>query len=233
MERVTTWLGGLTAALACSACLGDPPQLPPPPAGSDSSDTGRPATDSGGSTAGLDGTTRGGASVDSSVDDAPPEATTGMVDPGDCCAPQMGPGCSAEDVQECVCQLEPYCCDEVWDEQCASQVENLGCGSCGTTTPTCCEPHGGCEDEGVAECVCSNFPSCCSDDWSLYCVTVAATECGQTCAPIEGRCCEPGEQFGCDSYEVVRCVCDVIPECCSMTWGGACVQTAIDQCTMC
>ncbi|HKY39340.1 MAG TPA: hypothetical protein VJN18_25555 [Polyangiaceae bacterium] len=49
---------------------------------------------------------------------------------GSCCDAQMTPSCRPTAVAKCVCQFEPYCCDKLWDEGCASLVEPLGCGYC-------------------------------------------------------------------------------------------------------
>ncbi|MCH8881621.1 MAG: DUF1028 domain-containing protein, partial [Planctomycetes bacterium] len=48
----------------------------------------------------------------------------------DCCEVRHGPGCSDPQIEACVCAVDPFCCIVDWDGQCASEVENLGCGSC-------------------------------------------------------------------------------------------------------
>jgi hypothetical protein len=125
---------------------------------------------------------------------------TGSVD-GPCCAARNEPGC-AEDpaIAACVCEVDRFCCESVWDDVCAEKVAALGCGVCDpgpstttmTTTATtndvttsdvttgtppdnvgpCCSPHPetGCEHESLSECVCANEPSCCDEGWHEGCV---------------------------------------------------------------
>lgn len=50
--------------------------------------------------------------------------------PDDCCLGLGGHGCEDEYVQDCVCEMDPYCCDVAWDEACAEQVDLHGCGAC-------------------------------------------------------------------------------------------------------
>lgn len=58
-------------------------------------------------------------------------ATTGEpVDPGDCCAVGAGPTCDDPAITMCVCAVDEYCCETLWDEVCVSEVEVLGCGVC-------------------------------------------------------------------------------------------------------
>ena len=57
--------------------------------------------------------------------------TTGGVDLGNCCMPDLATaGCEVPEVQDCVCEADPYCCDELWDDNCAAEVNSLGCGEC-------------------------------------------------------------------------------------------------------
>lgn len=55
-----------------------------------------------------------------------------------CCPSSSSSGCAAAPaVQNCVCGFDPYCCDTMWDAQCANEVNsgcanevvNSGCGS--------------------------------------------------------------------------------------------------------
>jgi hypothetical protein len=50
--------------------------------------------------------------------------------PEDCCRGLGGHGCADEYVQDCVCAIDPYCCDVAWDEYCVEQVDLHGCGAC-------------------------------------------------------------------------------------------------------
>ena len=50
---------------------------------------------------------------------------------GDCCTAHLTPGCSQGSVSSCVCGQDAYCCQTEWDDICASEVTDFGCGSCG------------------------------------------------------------------------------------------------------
>jgi hypothetical protein len=50
----------------------------------------------------------------------------------DCCTPSRTGGCSEPGVQECVCDIDPYCCAGGFDENCV----NLATQRCGATCPT-------------------------------------------------------------------------------------------------
>ena len=43
---------------------------------------------------------------------------------GDCCTDNLYPGCESAFVQDCVCGLDPYCCDNFWDSLCVQQAVN-------------------------------------------------------------------------------------------------------------
>lgn len=66
--------------------------------------------------------------------------TTGTLSA--CCEPTLELGCSADaEIEACVCEGDPLCCDEGWDEICVEEVGTFGCaeacpgtGEGGTTT---------------------------------------------------------------------------------------------------
>lgn len=41
---------------------------------------------------------------------------------GDCCIAHDGPGCLVPDIEECVCAIDSFCCDNTWDGLCASEA---------------------------------------------------------------------------------------------------------------
>ena len=52
----------------------------------------------------------------------------------DCCEPAGSngcPGCNDEDIETCVCDIDPFCCDTEWDEFCILNGE----ASCGLMCP--------------------------------------------------------------------------------------------------
>jgi hypothetical protein len=91
---------------------------------------------------------------------------------GDCCAAGMGPGCNDLGVQQCVCDVAPSCCTDVWSDACAALVEPLGCGMCGAGSTGCCEEHDtpSCDDQMIADCVCAQDDFCCTTEWDGLCV---------------------------------------------------------------
>lgn len=94
--------------------------------------TTTPGTDSmtvgTGDTTGDDPT---GGTTDDPTGDTSDSATTGGVDLGNCCMPDGATaGCEVPEVQDCVCESDAYCCDELWDQSCAAEVNSLGCGVC-------------------------------------------------------------------------------------------------------
>ncbi|MEQ8850693.1 MAG: hypothetical protein RIB32_02810 [Phycisphaerales bacterium] len=61
----------------------------------------------------------------------------GCAEPSHDCCEIGAAGCIDQAVQDCVCAMDPYCCDVEWDEQCVAQVELFGCGDCGGAGPGC------------------------------------------------------------------------------------------------
>ena len=123
---------------------------------------------------------------------------------GDCCEPHDSQGCDSLATTTCVCEMDPYCCQAAWDEQCVGEAGS-GCGAGCVTGPTCgdgdCEAGEGCED-------------CPSD-------------CG-VCAP--GDCCVPRSEPGCESPSIEACVCEADPFCCATAWDSLCVGGAKTPC---
>jgi hypothetical protein len=79
--------------------------------GTDDADTGT-GTDPTGDTSGGTDTTGGGNEL------------------GNCCEPAGIAGCEVQEVADCVCAEDPFCCETEWDISCAAEVNTLGCGEC-------------------------------------------------------------------------------------------------------
>ncbi len=61
----------------------------------------------------------------------------GCINQGNCCTPQVGPGCGDDTCESCVCSLDDSCCNVQWDDVCAA----IALGTCaerweGTATAT-------------------------------------------------------------------------------------------------
>jgi hypothetical protein len=165
----------------------------------DGEDLFDPGTTSGGATtsgptsgAGTTGATSGG------------QGGSGDVGSGACCDAAMTPGCAGDStVEQCVCQVDAYCCDTMWDEACVGLVDSEGCGDCGGSATggsgaggagagaggggdppvagECCTPSStpGCSEVGVQDCVCAEDQYCCAIEWDDLCVElVESASCG-------------------------------------------------------
>lgn len=108
--------------------------------------------------------------------------TNGM-DAGDCCEPHVASGCEVDDVQSCVCDEDPFCCDRSWDPICTVLVVTQSCGSCSNIggDGDCCMAGEtpGCDDNEVEACVCEMDTACCLDTWDMLCVQLVEAGCGQ------------------------------------------------------
>ncbi len=74
----------------------------------------------------------------------------------DCCEVGVA-GCADPVVRDCVCAVDPFCCEFAWDQACLEAVEDLGCGDCGES----CDEGGFATDFGTLYepgGVCAAFP---------------------------------------------------------------------------
>ena len=126
-----------------------------------------------------------------------------------------------------------------WNESCGTCPQDCGAcpycgdGTCGAgedcwTCPADCAacvcPSGTCEaGETCATCPadCGACPFCGdgSCNGSENCSTCAAD-----CGACSGDCCAEHKSPGCADPVVTQCVCAVVPECCTSTWGPKCVE---------
>lgn len=128
------------------------------------------ATGTGGSAQSSGGAATGtGGSAASGTGGAPPAPGTGA-----CCSNHGGKGCSDATIQACVCQNDPRCCSEKWDDVCVALVGGLGCGTCKTD---CCTESTtpGCADSTVESCVCAKSADCCNVAWDSFCVLLVTS----------------------------------------------------------
>ena len=88
-------------------------------------------------------------------------------------------GCDDVDCCNAVCQSDPYCCLDTWDEFCTQLEATICFGTCRAGAGDCHAPNGsaGCEDEACCAAVCSEDPFCCQVDWDATCATTAAAIC--------------------------------------------------------
>lgn len=49
---------------------------------------------------------------------------------GPCCEDNGTPGCEISGVETCVCNEDPFCCSDEWDDVCVGLIATHGCGTC-------------------------------------------------------------------------------------------------------
>ncbi|MCK4658494.1 MAG: hypothetical protein KAV82_03140 [Phycisphaerae bacterium] len=81
----------------------------------------------------------GGTSQDCNSNGVPDECD--LIMDHNCCETGSGPGCSDPAIEDCVCQIDRYCCLTLWDEICVDEVLSLGCGTCEPISSDC-QPDG-------------------------------------------------------------------------------------------
>jgi hypothetical protein len=93
-------------------------------------------------------------------------------------AQPAGRGCTDADCCTTVCEVDPTCCSQVWDQQCAD-LADARCNQCGLTDASCLEPHdtAGCNDQTCCDLVCKFDPICCSQVWDQLCADIARRRC--------------------------------------------------------
>lgn len=173
----------------------------------------------------------GGVGIDLGSDppDEPPPANL-----DDCCVAGRGVGCVNDEVEVCVCAVDPVCCESGWDELCANEASELGCASCaGDVGPrtfggTCCSTHPdpGCLEEDITACVCASDPYCCMVAWDQVCVErIGELGCGDCTGPMDVLdCCTVLDTPGCANAEIQACVCAQDSFCCETQWDELCAS---------
>jgi len=171
----------------------------------------------------------------------------------DGCAATVTPGCPGCICEACVCDMYPPCCEEAWDDLCASFCEGWceGCGklvACGDGAcqpdllETCSTCPGDCTCPEGQPCL---YGECCvpSCEW----VECGDDGCGGNCADCpegqfcswEGLCmeggggCEESPVPGCGGCACETCVCNLDPFCCESSWDSLCVEECLYDCGGC
>ena len=130
---------------------------------------------------------------------------------GDCCSVGLTGGCDDADVAACVCDLDPFCCQNLWDVACVTKVEGAACGQChcgdgacdqeaNEACDSCADDCGACCGDG--QCVASHDEDCstCESDCGACCGDGICDDAGgedcTTCALDCGACAEPPCEAG-------------------------------------
>ncbi|MGP1347714.1 MAG: hypothetical protein ACTS3F_13740 [Phycisphaerales bacterium] len=114
----------------------------------------------------------------------------GTVNAGDCCVNNGTPFCNDAACCDVVCAVDPFCCNNTWDQICADAALE-GCFVCGAVagcgvleTGDCCvdndTPY--CNDAACCEAICAGDPFCCDTQWDQICADAAIADCA-VCAP--------------------------------------------------
>lgn len=166
---------------------------------------------------------------------------------GDCCATSETPFCSDAECCETVCGVDPFCCENEWDQSCADLAWKHCPGLPGCAPPTC--PGEGsccaandtpfCSGSGCCNAVCAEDPYCCEVEWDECCAHLAFVHCNcipsppippPSCDVDAGDCCSANGTPGCEDSECCAEVCALDNFCCDNQWDSVCVEIAKEQC---
>jgi len=165
---------------------------------------------------------------------------------GDCCRPHDGTACDGSACQQCVCGIDPLCCNTAWDATCVFEAGQQCGADCpcdmpsATPTPApgddCCSAHSSpsCGDDTCRACVCDKDTDCCEETWDATCAQEAAIDCALMCASCAapGDCCLAHDGVSCADVDCKSCVCDTDSACCLDAWDERCVQEAGGSCAL-
>jgi hypothetical protein len=123
------------------------------------------------------------------ADSGSSDGTTG-AELGNCCDVDHGMGCDVAEVNDCVCDEDPACCESDWDAICVGEVNSLGCGTC-ELPPMAWDCY--CDAECDGEITDVPWQVCGGDD------AEAATNAMGACEADLGRVC--------DQHTCADCIC--------------------------
>ena len=153
----------------------------------------------------------------------------------DCCAAHQLPGCDDPACVAAVCPGDAFCCETSWDDLCAEAALALCPELCVATPSDCCVTPSelpGCTIPTCAATVCAADPFCCETSWDDLCVDTANQLCG-ICGAVQGHCCTPHEDPGCDDAACEATVCAADAFCCETAWDEICADAAAVSCAVC
>lgn len=119
----------------------------------------------------------------------------GLPESGDCLEDNGTPGCADETCCLAVCEIDLFCCKEVWDTTCADLAAELcggtGGGNCGDPSAGACDVANGtpgCDDLECCTDVCVVDPYCCDTAWDGICADESTTICYDGPSPENDEC---------------------------------------------
>lgn len=104
---------------------------------------------------------------------------------GDCCAVHPEPGCDDPACLASVCDVDPFCCSDGWDEICVEETAQI-CGIC--TTGACCWDTS-CETPGTCE-----APVLCGTGCACFEVAEGGGGCSEFLDCVDAISCPNGSQ---------------------------------------
>ncbi len=143
------------------------------------------------------------------------------------------PGADDESCCSVVCQVDPGCCIDGWDEGCVVLARERCCGpiGCGSgCNGDCYVDHDGpfCADPYCCEAVCQEDPFCCSSGWDGFCAELASERCtGCGSVSPEAGCFVARESRGCNIPACCEAVCELDAFCCQTAWDATCAEQAV------
>ena len=176
----------------------------------------------------------------------------GQCQGGGCCDAHNEPGCDDPDVVSCVCAMDAYCCDVMWDGICVNEAIQQCGASCAPCQPSCVSSNGlkkQCGDDGCGgSCgICPVGTTC--DQTAFKCVPACTPSClGKKCGDDgcggvcgvcpAGQACTNGQCVASKSCsQVLQCAldCNLGPLCTLGCYGDADAQSqalfqAFSQC---
>lgn len=145
------------------------------------------------------------------------------------------PGANDESCCSVVCQVDPGCCIDEWDESCVSLARERCCGpiGCGSgCNGDCFTDHDSpyCNDPYCCEAICQEDPYCCSSKWDGFCAELAVERCsGCGSDSVEAGCFVAHSFRGCNLPICCEVVCEADSYCCQVVWDGPCVDLALAE----
>ena len=146
----------------------------------------------------------------------------------------VAPFCSDEDCCIIICAIDPFCCQDWWDDVCVGRALEIcaGCGDENAGSPF--EENGtpGCSDRECCELICGLDDYCCSTEWDEFCAADAlinCTSCGDDDAGSPYQIHGPGS----NDMECCRLVCGLDPACCVDEWDENCISSSVRLCAGC
>lgn len=114
---------------------------------------------------------------------------------GSCCEEHLDTvGCDDGICQDCVCGVDPECCDAGWDGRCVEIAATDCTARCAGCKAGCCAEHStaGCSDGDCEACVCGEDEVCCDPEgagWDGICRDLALGPCASPCQCDSGTPC--------------------------------------------